>query len=125
MAESPKLHFRQVYEAELQRPTQLASRSSSLSSLDMIPYYLPPEENKSPFPVVFTVLCTFFLGVSAVVLGVIELREDRSMLATALLALGLGIVVAGCCCLCSLCHTEKQEEELELAQHPGARQSTF
>jgi len=125
MAESPKLHFRQVYEAELQRPALLVSRSSSLSSVDMIPYYLPPEESKSPFPAVFAVLCTFFLGVSATILGLIQLREERSTLAAALLALGLVIVVAGCCCLCSLCKGEKPEEELELAQHPAARQSTF
>ena len=125
MAESPKLHFRQVYEAEMQKPGQLVSRSSSLSSLDMIPYYLPPEETKSPFPAVFAVICTFFLGVSATILGLIQLKEDHSTLATVLLVIGLGVLVTGCCCLCSLCKGEKQEEELELAQHSSARQSTF
>lgn len=91
----------------------------------MLPYYIPQEESKSNFPMIFAVICTFFLGVSALILGLTQVRADRDTLATVLFAFGLGITVTGCCCLCGLCKGEKKEEELELAQHPGSRQNTF
>lgn len=121
-----KLHFGQVYDAQMQHPQPpTLSPSSSHSSLDMIPYYLPQDEVRSNFPAIIAILCTLFLGLSCVVMGIMQRNNDSwGAVGGVLAAVGSCFVVMGCCCVWQVCR-KPQSEEIELVESSAARQNTF
>ena len=78
------------------------------------------------FTLVFSIICMLFLGLSAIVLGIMQRQPDTwGALAVALVVFGTIVVCIGCCCVCQLCKGGKSGDEVELVDYPSARQNTF